>query len=149
MRKGTICHLKVTKQVWYRPQMWSTSKTSVFVETLKKNTMYSVCQKQISQLPIVCVFRTSWWLSWRNSNRKSWTRIFWRSKEQKTSHCPAYRRHHYHPDQVPHLKHTWNVSLHPTCDATFFMTYLCLFLAKKKEEEDEDDMADLEAWAAN
>ena len=102
----------------------------------------------------VCVFRMTLWQSWRSWNRKSWTKIFWKSKEQKTSLYPAYRLHHCHLDQV--WSHTqieqtlFKNTIHILLRVNIKCNVLFLFvLAKKKVEEDEDDMADLEKWAAN
>lgn len=98
----------------------------------------------------VCVIRTSSWPSWRIWNRRSWTKIFWKSKERtSTSLYPAYHLHHYHLDQV--RKEQFNsTSTPPTSPSTWLILFLFFFFAaKKKVEEDEDDMADLEAWAAN
>lgn len=44
--------------------------------------------------------RTSFWPSWRRWNRKSWTRIFWRSRGRGPFLYRVCHPHHYHPDQV-------------------------------------------------
>lgn len=67
----------------------------------KRVTMMCSWREYFDELMVLIqLLRTSFWLSWRKWNRKNWTRIFWRLKDQVMFLYPMSHLHHYQQDQV-------------------------------------------------